>query len=479
MKPLSSPAVTAAQSGHWWNQGAWRWCAGATLMSVLAACGGGGTGSGERDASAALQMNPSRSEAIPTQSEAAKKSGSNPTLMAQPVSLANTTTAGDQTLRAMGALADGGYAVAWVSGTTLYTQRYDGAGNKSGTETVIPLVIDARDTASSIFAARSIAVLEDGSVVVAYAARRTTTEPNGPVITENGVYVQRFSASGAQVLAETQLVSLFDGDPRRPTTFQAVQVLPMPDGGYVIGWGAFSTSATVGLRTSFSTQRFDSTNQRVGGIVNVGATINPTRFQIVADAHSGYTVYLSGMREDFSPTGLIVTHYDASPLPTQILTGVRGNALLLRLEAGEYVLFTTGEVEGAAHRQFLDSSGAPVGERTSVSFMPVSAQLLADGTYMVFGPATTGGMTAQRFNANGEPMDGVLAVEANGTPRPVVALAGGGFAVGWSASGAGGDLDVYTQRFIEVTANDRKDCRLMAKGLRGHERKAFMDACLG
>jgi hypothetical protein len=48
-----------------------------------------------------------------------------------------------------------------------------------------------------------------------------------------------------------------------------------------------------------------------------------------------------------------------------------------------------------------------------------------------------------------------------------------------------GDLDVFTQRFIEVLTPDqaalrakRKACLAGAKGMGGQERKAFMGACL-
>jgi len=57
-------------------------------------------------------------------------------------------------------------------------------------------------------------------------------------------------------------------------------------------------------------------------------------------------------------------------------------------------------------------------------------------------------------------------------------VADGGFAVAWKSSSETTGLDVYAQRFIEATISPRKECLNSAKGLRGHERKAFMTACL-
>jgi hypothetical protein len=279
-----------------------------------------------------------------------------------------------------------------------------------------------------------------------------------------------------QTLADTQLASLVDGDPRRPTTFGSVQVVPTPSGGYVVGWASFSTSATVGTRNALFAQRFDDLNQPEGGVVNVGSTINLTSYRIVADAIGGYTVYWSGVREDFLPTGLMVTHYQANGGATQILTGWTGNALLLPLEDGRFVLYTSDA--NGVYSQFLNEAGAPIGQPAAAPAMPVFAQQLADGSYVVFWTARSGGMTAQRYDANGQPIGDMLTLQTSGTQRIVVALAEGGFAVTWATLGLNADLDVFTQQFLEAAGNSRKACLMSAKGLRGQERKAFMANCL-
>jgi hypothetical protein len=458
MNALSSNHVTRSWPSP--GCGVWRWCMSAVVVIALTACGGGG---GEP---ASATFEPSTAAL----SAPRKKADFSPTLIGQPVAVVNSTTAGDQEFRAIGALAGGGYAVAYNSGTTLHIQRYDSAGNASGT-----VAFDPRDTRSQPLAARSIAVLRDGSVVVAYATFRSIEEPMSPIVYEHGLYMQRFDANGVQTLPETQLASIVGGDPRRPTSFELVQVLPMPDGSYVVAWGTFSTSATVGYRTSFHTQRFDAQNQPVGGAVNTGSTLNPTTYQIVADTNGGYTAYLSGMADDFSPTGLMVTHFDANDKATPILTGWPGTALLLPLEDGRYVLYTSDA--GGVYRQILNSAGVPVGEKAALAVMPQSAQLLADGSYVVFW-ATTQDMTGQRFDPLGQPIGDLLTMQTAGAQPMTIPLAEPGLAAAWSAPSASSDLDVYTQRFIEMAGGQRKACLASARGLRGQARTAFMRDCL-
>lgn len=112
-----------------------------------------------------------------------------------------------------------------------------------------------------------------------------------------------------------------------------------------------------------------------------------------------------------------------------------------------------------------------------VAVMPVLAHLLANGTYVAAWSTDAGGLDAQRFDVQGTPIGGVLALPVDATKRHLITpLSDGGFAAAWTAAGASGDLDVYTQSFLE--APDRKSCLTGACGLRGQARKAFIANCL-
>jgi hypothetical protein len=435
-----------------------------SLALALVACGGGGD-SGQIDA-------------ISAKSTAARKA-LEPALVAQPVSVVNTTTAGDQSLRSIGAVTDGGYTVAWMSGDALYMQHYDSAGNRIGGETLVQLRIGAGDTASFIATNSSVAVLADGGVVVVYSVvRDKSLDPTGPVLTETGIYMQRFGANGVQVLAETQLASRVQVVHSRSSFFGQPKALALADGGYVIGWADFTPSAVAGIRTTFYNQRFDSQNQAAGDTVVIGQPgAVGASYSFTADAHGGYTVSSFQIDPNNYPRDLVtVTHYDANQTATQIVAPRLGGAVLLPLGDGTYVLFAV-DSSGNAYRQMLDSAGNRLGDPTPVSSMPVSARELADGSYVLFW-AAGGDMTAQRFDSSGAPMGDVLAIETNAGAARLAALADGGFAAAWSTASTAGDLDVYTQLFVEMAGSKRKACLDSAKGMKGRDRKAFMNACM-
>ena len=108
-----------------------------------------------------------------------------------------------------------------------------------------------------------------------------------------------------------------------------------------------------------------------------------------------------------------------------------------------------------------------------------TARELADGTYVAIWPAD-GGFVAQRFAADGTRIGKPLAIASSGAVPAVVALADTGFSAVWSASSGNGDGDgdVFTQRFVERLSDRKKACLDSAKGLKGQERKAFVDACM-
>jgi hypothetical protein len=411
-----------------------------------------------------------------------------PTLAAQPVSLVNTTTTGDQVLRSIGAVADGGYIVAWIStDTTLFIQRYDGDGNKVGTEVSVPLAIQSDDAARAATALReaSVAVLEDGSVMVAYQIDRLVGQVGAYLQYNQGIYIQRFDASGTQLMGETEVFSRLALSNPRPVFLRSLKIEPLADGGFVLGWLSVAPALTTSPNAQLFTRRYDSQAQPVGDTATVGLFgiqngAPGTGFAIVADASGGYTLLVS---YNDANTGLVTvtsaTHYDASGTGTQIVAPRTGPVMLLPLTGGGFVLFATDT--GGTFNQMLDASGNPVGNPVSIASMPFATRELMDGTYVVFWNSGAT-ITAQRYDSTGATVGDLLTLETGGSMPGVAALAEGGFAAAWSTPGAGGDLDVFTQRFIEVLTQSqvarRKACLASAKGLIGQERKVFMDSCL-
>ena len=447
---------------------------------ALAACGGGGGSSGD-------------ASRVSAQALKARVMVPDPTLAAQAVSVVNTTTAGDQVLRSIGALNDGGYTVAWISGnSTLFIQRYDSAGHKVGGETAIAISVAGSagpcpstcDPAAAIRQS-SIAVLGDGSVVVAYEIDRVVGQVGAYTEVKQGIYIQRFDASGAQLLAETEVFSTLALMNPRPTFLSDPTVRALADGGFVVAWNT-QVPALTNLSTSqILKRRYDSQAQPLGGTATAGSFLlldwPSTGFTLVPDASGGYTLTVSSLDPAFNPI-VSAIHYDATDAAAQIAAPRSGSVLLLPLEGDRFVLFRSDS--SGISRQFLDSAGNPVGDPVPVSSIPFAARELMDGSFVAFWN-TGGNITAQRFDSAGAPRGDLLTLQTSVSAPGIAPLVDGGFAAAWSAPGAAGDLDVFTQRFIEVVARDqaalrakRKACLAAAKGLRGQERKALMGACL-
>lgn len=311
-------------------------------------------------------------------------------------------------------------------------------------------------------------------MVVAYLISRHADQPNGTVATTSGVYIQHFDANGVQLLGETEVTSRVEVVHSRSPFLNRLQVVALADGGFVVGWTLDRFSVQF-PNSSPSLRRYDSQAQPVGGVVDVVGQFPGQGYSIVPDARGGFTFHLSQVDPGFNHL-VSVTHYSADMTATQIVAARMGAALLLALQSG-YVLFGTDA--SGAFQQMLDSAGNPAGPQTPISAMPVLATQLADGSYVLFWPANEG-HTAQRYDSSGAPMGDLLTINTTpGAPR-VAALADGGFALAWSAAGAAGDQDVFTQRFIEVLTHQKKACLERAKdmSLRGQERKAFMASCL-
>ena len=438
---------------------------------VLGSCGGGGGGGGG-DPGGMGTVLPGSPLTAPVQvAKGAMDSG----LLAGPVSVVNTTTANDQVLRAIGATADGGYVVAWISsGQILYMQAYDAAGARSGSEVQIPLEILAPTQVANRLAVEqsSMAVLSDGSVVVLYSITRDVESPNGPPSTTMGVFFQVFSASGTRIVPETQVASQPFAGPKGPY-LGTPAVVARSDGGFVVASALAHYSTRFASISTLSLYWFDSRGQPVGAPVVVG-DFPELRYTMVADAHGGLTLATSNTSDDYR-TDYTVFHYGADHA-SQTIVAPRGRpAVVLPLENG-YVLFALG---GDATVQRLDSQGNPVGASTPIASLPVAARELADGTYVVIWFAN-GVYTAERFAADGTSLGQPVPIDSNGAAPQIAALADPGFAAAWSAAGANGDSDVYTQRFTERLSDRKKACldSARAQGLKGRERKAFVDACM-
>ena len=442
----------------------------ACVALLFLACGGGGD---------PTQL--ASSDSLVPSALIAKAASAHTTLLAGAFSVVNTDTAGRQDFRGIGALANGGYTVGWSSGSANFIQRYDSVGIKSGSETFVA-------------GTGTMAVLTTGDVVHACCGARFGPGDNAFLIGQPGhtaITAARFDANG-NFLQQIEVVSIDQAiNPSAPTFFMffvEVKVVALADGGFVVGWVLVSPGKTAISDTLF-TQRYDSQGQPVGGTVQVSPRISTPdgttiSYSLAADAQGGYTVSIA--QPDFAtPPNMSasVFHYDVNGTATQVVPLRPGAVFVLPLEGDRYVFFTSDS--SGSFRQMLDSDGNPAGDPVPVSVLPFDARELADGSFVVFWN-TAGNITAQRFDSTGTPLNDPIAIQTGGGVPGIAALADGGLALAWSAASTAGQLDVFTQQFIEVIGNGhaalrvkRKACLESAKGLVGQARKTFMDACLG
>ena len=441
-----------------------------SVLLVLAACGGGGGDSLGMASSGPVEAAALKADAAPPPTT---------TLVPGDVLLVNTTTAGNQGAVRIGATADGGYTVAWLSGTSQFIQHYDRKGLKSGGETLVS-------------GTGAVAVLADGGVVQACCGEPIVpgTEFQRGQAGRTDLTATRFDPGGNFV---QQIQVAFIDQPPNPLFlyrfFADVKVLGLPDGGFVVGWVVASPSR-IGVTHTLYVRRYDSQGEPVTGPAIGFSALGPPyiSYSLAADAQGGFTVtvvvpriFQQSPESPLTYTPLTsVFHFDAANTETRIIAERAGGVLLLPLEGDRYVLFTSDA--SGSFRQFLDSAGNAVGDPTPIPGMPFDAIELADGSFVVFWNVS-GYIMAQRFDSDGAAAGDLLTVTSHALGPVVTALVDGGFALAWSGPNAGGDTDVFTVSYTDINEHaalrlKRKACLANARGMVGQERKAFMDACL-
>lgn len=438
---------------------------------VLVSCGGGG-GSSDTVAASAGDGVMAGSASASTQ---AAKHAVDQILEAQPAVLVNAITLGDQTLRAVGATSDGGYTAVWIStGDYLYLQAYDEDGARIGSQVHIQVEIPAPTYAANRLAIEhsSIAVLSDGSVVVAYSITREVQIPGDGVSSVTGSYFQIFSRTGTLLVPETQVASQEFAGPKGPY-LGLPGVAALSGGGFVVSSPLQHYSSRFGFISSLSLYWFDAQGQPVGSPVAAG-DFPELSYGLVPDAHGGFTLSTRHTSNVYQ-TLYTAYHYLADHTASTVVAPGTLPVRLLPLEEG-YVLFTGGT---EVTMQRLDSQGNPVGAASIVASLPFATRELADGTYVVIWQSN-GSFSAQQFAADTTSLGSPIPIATQGGAPDLAALTEPGFVAGWTAPGANGDADVYAQRFIEARGHVRKACLDSAKaqGLKGRERKAFVDACV-
>jgi hypothetical protein len=344
-------------------------------------------------------------------------------LQAFPADVANTALAGVQTIRAIGAVDGGGYAVAWMSQDStgakgLYVQRYDANGAKSGSETHVNYTVGAQD-------APAIAVLHDGSIVLGSVASQT-------------VFMRRFDANGNATGGDVAVAQSAD------TLAQPV-LLALDDGGVAAGWASVQQTST-GSTTAQHVQRFDAQLRPVGAQQDFAPTDANHNVSLKLVAQPGG--FVAGVTHRFQGISYVqfrIGTRDVGPVDDANAGLPEFNTTLTPLADGSYILWSTGSSGG--YMQRLDGAGRAVGSAVSIPVVPETAVGLADGGWVTVVRQLYGAPSlAQRYDSTGAAV-GPAVEMVEGMSRPLaVSNVGNGFALAWSFTGALGDSDIRTQR---------------------------------
>ena len=344
------------------------------------------------------------------------------------------------------ALANGGFAAAWqgvdsgASGgdRSIYVQRFDTAGSPAGTA----YQLEAPRQANEIDGNPAVMALGDGGFVVAWQGR---TDQYSSYLKDNGVYAQKFDASGSPVGAIAELGAA-DGDLTGFSSNPGITALGA-DGAYALTWQngedyfAFSTSLV---------QIFDTDGAAVGNPID----LQDPEYQVQAFGAFDH-------RRDERPS--IIEVDDGFVVARHVSTeggdgGADGRILIQQFTENPQA----DSGFGLASSTLLGPPGISTSGDRSIRLID-----LGNGNgYVVAwlgGEGAGNKIYAQRFAADGTTTVGTMhefrALDVNGfdTRRPEIAAVGtdGSYVVAWSDADNddfgsdlfGSDLSVYVQQF--------------------------------
>ncbi|MGB0467496.1 MAG: Ig-like domain-containing protein [Pontibacterium sp.] len=339
----------------------------------------------------------------------------------------NTHTTSYQDFPSVASLRDGGFVVTWdgydpATGDTFANgiagQRFDVDGNAVGDE----FLVNTHREGSQ--AEPSVTGLVDGGFVVTWYGNDSATGDTS----RYGTSGQRFDASGNTVGDEFLVNTHTDH-----SQFQT-SVAGLGDGGFVVTWYGYDIATGDTSGSGISGQRFDTDGNKVGGEFLVNTHIDNGQYNSsVAGLNNGGFVVTwyshDNATGDTSETGIFGQRFDAAgnAMGAEFLINShtengQADPSVTSLRDGGFVVTwrsydnATGDLsQSGISGQRFDASGNAVGDEFLVNSFTDGYQLspsvtgLGDGGFLVTwygydsasGDASTTGISAQRFDAEG------------------------------------------------------------------------------
>jgi uncharacterized repeat protein (TIGR01451 family)/fimbrial isopeptide formation D2 family protein len=213
--------------------------------------------------------------------------------------LVNSTTTGNQDDPAAALDANGNFVITWKSdqsGTKndVYARRYNASGVAQGGEfRVNTSVTDTQDLPT-------VALDTNGNFVIAWKTNAATDGAG------KGVFAQRYNASGVAQGGEFQVNTTSSGNQDKPSAAMATT------GEFVIAW--VSGNNQDGDKNGVYAQRFNASGVTQGGefLVNTITTDNQDRPSVAMDSTGAFTIVWESNLQDSSGKGIYAKRYSAS-----------------------------------------------------------------------------------------------------------------------------------------------------------------------
>ncbi len=362
--------------------------------------------------------------------------------------------------------ADGDTVVAWSSttatdGAEVYFQRFDAKGVALGDETVV------NTTAAGTQAAPAVAMDATGNFVIVWSGNGTQTDQ----VDTTGVFLQRFDAEGAPLGEETRVNTTTTNTQDLPAVAMDV------DGDFVVTWQSLAQD---GSGQGVYAQRFDASGAMQGSEfqVNTFTTGSQRDAAVAMDFDGNFAVVWESNGQDGSLNGIYARLFAADG--TQIAAEFAVNTLTAdnqenpsvgRAGDGGFVVAWSGpDADGSGiYARRFDSLGSPLDSsefdvnstETATQAVPAIA-LDADGDFVIAWESNSTGnydVVARRYTAAGVAgSEGEFTLNSTAAldqRAPAVALdADGDSVVAWQGNGSGDANGLFARRAVGPQAVD-------------------------
>ena len=298
----------------------------------------------------------------------------------------NTETSSYQEHPSIAALQDGGFIVAWESlhqdgnGKGIFAQRFDGTGAKIAGE----FQVNSESTGEQLYPA--IASLNNGDFVI-------TWQSEGQDGSDFGIFGQRYDAQGNTLGDEFQINTATTNDQNRPS------ISSLQDGGFLVTW---ASDGQDGSHEGIYGQRYNASGEKVSSEFNINTYSNGAQYvpTVTSLEDGGFAIAWQSEGQDGSAYGIYGQRFDSNSQPVgeefRINTEVsqhQVNPAIAQLSNGGFVVTWQSFYQDGSHYdiygQRFDSTGNVVGDEFQINTTTLSRQMmpsvtpLDNGTFVV------------------------------------------------------------------------------------------------